>query len=67
MYYTHLKGIPYFLVAILYRKISLLNGCSDSVTTMREVYYGVISQGVAPYFLWEEIKFVLFLDIEIYE
>ena len=37
-------------VDILYRKTSLQQGCSVSVATMREVFCGVISQGMAPYF-----------------
>ena len=34
----------------------------DGVTTMREVFYGVISQEVAPYFLCKRIKSVPSLD-----
>ncbi len=38
------------MVDIRYREVSLSRGFSISVTTMREVFYGVISQGVAPHF-----------------
>ena len=38
------------MVDILFRKCFLQRGCFVSVTTTREVFYGVISQEVAPYF-----------------
>ena len=41
----------YISVEIQYRNNRLENGLFDGVTTMREVFYGVISQGVAPYFM----------------
>ena len=44
------------MVDIRYRGISLSMRFSISVTTMREVFYGVISQGVAPHFFIMESK-----------
>jgi len=51
--YAFLQGVLYLLVDIPHRR-TLQYGCSVSVTTMREVFYGVISQGVTPYFFMEE-------------
>lgn len=58
-----LEGDTISLRRYTYRWKSPSKGCSVSVTTMREVFYGVISQGVALFlWVWGKIKFVLFLD-----
>ena len=47
-----------------------VKGCSVSVTTMREVFYGATSQGVAPHFIMDENKICSFFghrDVEITE
>ena len=59
-----------YSVAIRYRDNGLKSRLFNGVTTMREVFYGVISQGVAPYFFVMQDKICSFFghrDIEISE
>lgn len=67
-YYTLFS--PYYIsVEIQYRNNGLKQAdYFDGVTTMREVFYGVISQGVAPYFIMEQYRICSFFghrDVEI--
>ena len=41
------------MVDIPHRQKFSAKGVFVSVTTMREVFCGAISQGIAPYFLWK--------------
>ena len=55
-----LEGDTISLSRYTYRWKSPSKGCSVSVTTTREVFYGVISQGVAPYFYYGRKDLLLF-------
>ena len=67
---TH-KGIfyPFFVAYYISVEIRYRNNCDqvgyDGVTTTREVFYGVISQGVALFIIMEKKKIVVIICIAV--